>query len=584
MTCADDQRAGDLKSRDVIERVAELLEVTYRSADLGNVADVLSETIYIMLSLNAREGVYRSVYGSLKEAYPRWADALIAPAEELEGHLRPCGLQAQRARKVRSLLEAVETDNLARGVGPGAGDDLTLEYLRDLQDSEAQEFLERLPGVGRKSACCVMAYSLGRPRFAVDTHVERVFTRLGLAPPRKSKINHQAFEELVPPPLRKNLHVNLVHHGRAICGTTPKCSECVLVSFCRPGQEAVGTAKGEPVAIDLFAGAGGLGRGFRDAGYRVALAVENDRDAAQTYRANNPGVPVMEADVSTLTGDCIRSMTPGLAEPAVVLAGPPCQGYSAAGNRVPADEKNFLFRNVVKLAEELGASTVVIENVPGLRRVNGVSFCLTILSALRVNFEAELYELTASSFGVPQNRRRCFFLARRKGLGPAPTPPPATHRPSGTTETLTGPDRPTPTLEQTLRGPLEFGPGTEAEHCVLSDGGQLLNASTMRHSEKVIAKIALIGPGEGPISYRRLEPDLARTLIAGHRALPVHPWLNRTISVREAARIQGFPDTYVFCGPRSRQPLQVANAVPPPLAEAVARHLLFIEPKAPGGG
>src|SRR5205085_2592888 len=102
----------------------------------------------------------------------------------------------------------------------------------------------------------------------------------------------------------------------------------------------------------------------------------------------------------------------------------------------------------------------------------------------------------------------------------------------------------------------------------------IANASTMAHSSRVLAKIKGIKPGKGPISYRRLEREVARTLVAGHRALPVHPWLHRTISVREAARIQGFPDSYVFCGTRANQPLQVANAVPPPLAAAIANHML----------
>src|SRR5262249_22240449 len=94
-----------------------------------------------------------------------------------------------------------------------------------------------------------------------------------------------------------------------------------------------------------------------------------------------------------------------------------------------------------------------------------------------------------------------------------------------------------------------------------------------------------IAPGEGPISYRRLEMDVARTLVAGHRAMPVHPWLNRTISVREAARIQGFDDNYFFCGPRWEQPLQVANAVPPTVARAIASHLAgYLEQDRANGG
>jgi len=127
---------------------------------------------------------------------------------------------------------------------------------------------------------------------------------------------------------------------------------------------------------------------------------------------------------------------------------------------------------------------------------------------------------------------------------------------------------------QALKGLPSYRPGVDAEWIPQPDGTALTNASTMRHSQRVIDKIKSIAPGKGPISYRRLETDLARTLVAGHRALPVHPTLDRTISVREAARIQGFPDSYVFCGPRAEQPLQVANAVPPPVAFAIARHLL----------
>lgn len=565
-----------LSPRQVIERVAELLEVTYRSADLGNFEDVLAETVYILLSLNTREQVYRPVFDALRAAYPRWCDALDAPVAELEAVLRPGGLQAQRARKLKGLLDAVREDNEARGVGPAAGGDLTLEYAKEMGDAEAEAFLVGLPGVGTKSAHCIMAYSLGRDRIAVDTHVERILTRLGVAPQRGSKVNHQAYQDVVPPDLRRHLHINLVHHGRAVCQSKARCSNCILVSFCGDGLAAVAAQADAPTAIDLFAGAGGLGSGFRSAGFRVALAAEADRHAAQTYRANNPGVPVIEADVAKLNAARVRKLVPGLSEPDVVLAGPPCQGYSAAGSREPEDEKNTLFEHVVAIAEGLKARLVVIENVPGLNRVNGVGFRDRILGALRKRYSAEVYELTASSFGVPQNRRRYFFLGRRKDLGPAPSSPIPTHRPAGLEAADGLPEEQTPRLEERLSGPLELGVGVDAEYLVLPSGETLLNASTMRHSPGVVAKIEAIEAGKGPISYRRLERDVARTLVAGHRAMPVHPWLHRTISVREAARIQGFGDGYVFCGPRAEQPLQVANAVPPPVAAAVARHLLLL--------
>lgn len=561
-----------LSVTDIVQRVDELLEVSYRSGDLGNVSDVLSETIYILLSVNTRETVYQRIYRALRARFPRWLDVANATIDELSVTLQPGGLHDQRSRYLKELLIAVHEDNMRRGEGPAASPaaDLTLEYLRNMADVEAESFLLGLPGVGKKTARCVMSYALDRQQFAVDTHVVRIFTRLGLVPARRGKPDHDAFQAIVPPEVRKRLHINLVHHGRAVCDSPrPKCHGCVLVSFCGEGQRKAATDDGRPWAIDLFAGAGGLGHGFRQAGWHIALAVERDRDAAQTYRANNPGTPVVEADLAALSARDVQLMCGRNTEPYAVLAGPPCQGYSAAGSRDPDDPKNKLYRHVVRIADGLRAQLVVLENVPGLRRVNGIGFVDRILVALRRHRNAERYELLASDFGVPQQRRRLFFLARRKDLGGAPTCPAPTH------STVAGARLPaTSRLDALLRGELELPDGTVIEPLITDTGALISNASTMKHSERVLAKIQGIAAGKGPISYRRLESDLARTLVAGHRALPVHPWLHRTISVREAARIQGFADDYVFCGARANQPLQVANAVPPPVAAAVAAHLL----------
>lgn len=564
---SQEQRFDRLSHRGVVERIDELLELTYRSADLGNVTDVLSETIYLLLSLNTREQVYQRLYRSLRNRFPRWLDVRRAKLRELEAVLKEGGLQRQRARYLKELLVRVQTDNEARGC---AGDDLTLEYLRDLPDEEVESFLLELPGVGKKTARCVMSYALDRAQFGVDTHAVRIFSRLGLVITRKdSKPKHDAFQALVPAQIRKRLHMNLVHHGRAVCaGSSPKCGDCVLISFCEAGRKRV-AGDSRPRAIDLFAGAGGLGYGFRRAGWRVALAVEADRNAAQTYRLNNPGSPVLEADVRSLSRKKIVEFCPGAGDPHAVLAGPPCQGYSVAGARNPEHPMNSLYRHVVRVANALKAQIVVLENVPGLRRVGGVSFHEPILKALQRGRNVKVHEMLASDFGVPQKRRRLIFLARAKGLGDAPDAPKPTYSRDSESELPT-----VPRLDSLLRGPLEVPAGTAEDILITQTGCSIANTATMTHSKRVVQKISKVRPGKGPISYRRLESDIAKTLVAGHRALPVHPWLHRTISVREAARIQGFPDHFVFCGPRASQPLQVANAVPPPLAAALGGHLL----------
>ena len=554
---------------EVVDRMDELLEVAYRSGDLGTDGnDVITEIVYILLSLNIRNSVSPHVFARLRRRFPRWLDVVDADTSDLEGVLRAGSLRPWKTTFLKAFLKAVLEDNLKRGAGPaGEGGDLTLEHLREMTDTEAEAFLVSLPGVGKKTAGCVMACALGRHAFAVDAHIARIFGRLGLFP-RNEKPSQNPFGSLVPPRARKRLLINLIHHGRSVCATQARCDACVLVSFCAVGRQRVALDNPKPVAIDLFAGAGGLGFGFRQAGWRIAVAVEKDRNAAQTYRSNNPGTPVLEADITEVCAETLRAASPGLC-PVAVLAGPPCQGYSAAGARNPGDPQNRLYGDVVRIADALGAKLVVLENVPGLRRVNGVGFTEEILDALNLQRTAEHHELIASDFGVPQARRRVFFLACRDGGGKLIGVPLPTHSVLAGDGLAT-----TATLASILRGTLEVPSGATQDTAVLEDGELLANIATMRHSQRVVAKIAQIMPGKGPISYRRLEHDLARTLVAGHRALPVHPWLDRTISVREAARIQGFPDSYVFCGSRANQPLQVANAVPPPVAEALGRHLL----------
>jgi DNA (cytosine-5)-methyltransferase 1 len=562
---------------EVISRVDELLEATYRSADLGNVQDVLGEAIYILLSKQTREAVYQRVFAELRARFPTWRHLRRVRLATIERIIRPAGFGSQRARQLHELIRSVDRVNRELGVGPYADEagDLTLEFLRGWRGEEAEVFLEQLPGIGPKSARCILAYALGEERLAVDTHVRRILARLGVVADRPGKPDHDAFEAAVPPAARVRLHVNLVHHGRAVCQeSAPRCGECPLVSFCTTGRATVAARVGTHPTVDLFAGAGAMGLGFEQAGFRIAAAVEIERHAAQTYRLNHPGVPVLEAPVEGLTGDILQAWVPGLVQPAAVIAGPPCQGYSAAGARTIGDRRNLLFRHVSRIARELGARSVMIENVPGVQRVNGVSYTARITTSLR---EAgyltwdEPATLRASDFGVPQNRRRLFFVGVTPGI-PLPAPPASTHRAPGETSASAGLPE-TPTLIQRLEGLPVLGAGEGGERYEMTDGTFVLNFTAMSHSDDVVKKIAAIPSGGGPISYRRLDRDVARTLVAGHRALPVHPTQHRSITVREAARIQGFPDHYFFCGPRASQPLQVANAVPPALARAVAASL-----------
>lgn len=559
----------------IVNRIDELLELRYRSRTLGNYTDPLEEAIYIILSRQTRETGYQRAYRALRTRWPTWPDVMSAAASEIEIVIAPAGFGKQRATQIKKLLETVAQTCNDRGLTG----QVTLDWLRTLNDADAEAFLLTLPGLGPKSARCVMHYALDRNSFAVDTNIKRIFHRLGLVADSASKVDHHQYEQLVPSEIRQRLHINLIHHGREVCrNAKPACHNCSLISFCHAPRPAT-TNDRNPVAVELFAGGGGMGAGFAEAGYRIAVAVEWDRDAAQTYRLNHPGTIVLEADVRHVAAENIRRLLPADAAPEVLIAGPPCQGYSAAGKRDAKNERNKLFLEVGRLARELRPRFVVIENVPGMRAVGGVRFTTAVLQELETSdYAAAEYMLRACDYGVPQLRHRILFLAQGTAFGHAPPKPTPTHCPGDRCTTCDLPTDhscglpQTPTVMQSLATLPPLGPGQEAEN--LPYGSIVVfNGSTMKHSQKVINKISAIEPGTGPISYRRLHPDLARTIVAGHRALPVHPEFDRTISVREAARIQGFLDDHIFCGARQNQPLQVANAVPPALALAVAREL-----------
>jgi DNA (cytosine-5)-methyltransferase 1 len=575
----EDRPLNGAETAAVIDRVDELLHVSYRERDLGNFADPLQEVVYILLSQQTREAVYQRVTAELSARWPTWQELLAAPVEEVREVVRPAGFP-MRARQLQELLAMVAAECDMRG-RPG---EITLDWLHDLSDEEAERFLLTLPRIGPKSARCVLHYALNRQSFAVDTHVRRILDRLGLVRDPGGKVKHADYEAVMPPRLRQRMHVNLIHHGRKVCTTQrPKCGDCPLISFCPTGRSAEPAPDGRPVAVEAFAGGGGMGAGFAAAGYRIALAIEMDRHAAQTYRANHPGTVVLEADATTVTEEAIRRLAPGGLTATVIAAGPPCQGYSSAGARDPGDLKNVLYREVIRLARALKPRFVVIENVPGMRKVGGVvGFVQAVLGELdEAGYAAEDHLLRACDFGVPQLRHRILYLAQRRDLGEAPPAPRPSHCPGRYCPEGCG-DQPgsrcgrklaTESVIDALSGLPVLAAGESAEYRLI-DGQLLLNGSTMKHKPEVVDKISRIDPGKGPISYRRLHRDLARTIVAGHRALPVHPVEHRTLSVREAARIQGFDDAHVFCGPRGEQPLQVANAVPPALAQAVAASLL----------
>lgn len=237
-------------SRVEVDRLARrLLEITkqlsvlHGTPDLGNKVDPVDELVYIVLSRRTREGAYQTAYDALKRTFATWEVLVEAPTDEIARTIAFSGLATRKASSLKAALGAL-VSHFGR---------CTLDPTAAWRDEEVYAFLCTLPEIGPKSAACVMVCSLDRPMFPVDAHVGRVMERLGVfravgvdLDGTDHKFKQAALWDLVPPPLRYPLHVNMLVHGRTTClPRRPRCSSCVLRGTCAfaartPGRADVG--------------------------------------------------------------------------------------------------------------------------------------------------------------------------------------------------------------------------------------------------------------------------------------------------------------------------------------------------------
>jgi DNA (cytosine-5)-methyltransferase 1 len=318
-----------------------------------------------------------------------------------------------------------------------------------------------------------------------------------------------------------------------------------------------------PGAIDLCCGLGGLSLAAEKLGLQIVAGVDINSSALKTFSKNFPAAKALEGSVrsKTVVADCAKSLEPFRAakQPTIILSGPPCQGFSAAGSRDPADPRNQVLVAVARAVSKLQPDCALIENVSMLlAQKHGDRIRKFEREIQRGGFYVTHLVLDAAEFGVSQKRKRAFFLVTKYPLNKETVIKRLQDFKTesiGAREALYGLSKP------------EVRPDDYDDDV---DYSGVRNHFAMRHSQRVMRKIAAIKPGTGPMSYRRLHPTrLSNTLFSGHRAPPAHFKEPRSITVREAARLQGFPDSFRVYGSFANQMEQVTNAVPPPLANAV---------------
>lgn len=364
--------------------------------------------------------------------------------------------------------------------------------------------------------------------------------------------------------------------------------------------------------VDLFSGAGGLTEGFRKEGeFKCALSTDFDPNAKKTFEYNHPGIPYILKDIKDITKNDIKAiLDKKIGSIDVITGGPPCQGFSLAGQRLADDPRNTLFREYIRIASIIKPKVILFENVFGIISMQKGKVLQAIISEfMEIGYTCKYKIINAADYGVPQARPRFVLIGVLSKYNIDISFPPPTHRPRRSGEELDlfpNDLLPCVTVEEALSDlpELDQGEGSdEMQHSGDYDNpyqkarrgsrapGTIFSHKATKHSKEIQYRYSLIpqgGTNENlPEEIRtkknnvyKLSPSLpSRTITCNFRTDLLHPTKNRGLTVREAARLQSFDDDYKFFGCLTRkakwltQDDQVGNAVPPLLAEAFAKHI-----------
>lgn len=349
--------------------------------------------------------------------------------------------------------------------------------------------------------------------------------------------------------------------------------------------------KSKKIGIDIFSGAGGLSLGAENAGISIGLAIEKDPSAAKTFSRNHPGVNILCKDIGE-----IKPLEHIEKNPFIVFGGPPCQGFSLSNTktRTEFNKNNYLFNEFVRFVNELQPEWFLFENVEGITTFNSGETVKEIKACFKeIGYETTEKVLYASDYGVPQHRNRFIMVGNR--LGKTFEFPAKSNRRISVEDAISDlPDLNNGDKFADLPYKRQLSEVSHYAKTMRLKSNSASQNLVSKNEDYVIERYKHIKQGQNwraiPSEmmqnyanvnnchsgiYKRLDASIPSVVISNYRKnMLIHPFQDRGLSVREAARLQSFPDHFVFEGTLMHVQQQIGNAVPPLLAEAIFKKIL----------